>query len=66
MKNKLKVIRAELKLTQEKLANIAGISRVTVSKIENDQVLPDGDTISKLVRATGRPANEIFFDLDVV
>ena len=66
MKNKIKVIRAELDLTQEALAKKIGISRVTLSKIESGKINPNGETIVRIVRALERPANEIFFDLDVV
>ena len=66
MENRLKVIRAELNMSQEKLATLAGLSRVTVSKIETGAVPPDGATIAKLVKATGVPADRIFFDLGVV
>ena len=66
MKNKIKVLRAEKKLTQSQLAEKAGISRPTLAMIENEKADPDGTTIAALVRALGVPANDIFFDLDVV
>jgi putative transcriptional regulator len=66
MKNKIKAIRAEKLLTQEKLAEMAGISRVTLTMIENEKAIPDGNTIAALVKALGVPANAIFSDFDVV
>lgn len=66
MKNRIKVIRAELDLTQEALAKKIGISRVTLSKIESGKINPNGETIVRIVRTLERPANEIFFDLGVV
>lgn len=66
MKNKLKKIRKDMGLTQEELANLANLSRATIIAIESGNNVPDGDTIIKLVRVTGKPANEIFFDFDVV
>ena len=66
MKNRIKVIRAELNLTQEELSKKIGISRVTLNKIENGKIAPNGETIVRIVRALKRPANEIFFDFDVV
>lgn len=66
MKNRLTVIRAELNLTQEELSKRAGISRTTLSSIEKDKYIPSFSTLVKLVKATGKPANEIFFDLNVV
>ena len=65
MKNRLKVIRAEQKLTQQELADKAGISRFALSTIECEKGNPDGETIVKLVKATGVPANKIFDELDV-
>ena len=66
MENRITVIRAEKKMSQEELAKLAGISRVTLSKIENCKTKPDFDTLVKLVSALNTPANRIFFDLDVV
>ena len=66
MKNRIKVIRAEQNLSQEALAKKAGISRTTLVSIEKGTANPDGQTIAKLVKALKKPANEIFFELDVV
>jgi DNA-binding XRE family transcriptional regulator len=55
-----------MNLSQEKLAEKAGISRVTLSEIENGKAEPESSTVVKLVKATGKPANQIFFDFDVV
>ena len=65
MKNRIKIIRAEQGLTQEKLAEKAGISRTTLAVIETEKAIPDGQTIAKLVRALKVPANKIFYDFDV-
>lgn len=66
MKNRLKVLRAERNLTQEDLAKLCGLSRVSVNAIENEAATPSGETIAKLAQALQVPAGEIFFDLDVV
>lgn len=66
MKNRLKSIRSEKNLTQEKLAEMANISRTTLAMIENEKAVPDGNTIAALVKALGVPANAIFYDFDVV
>lgn len=66
MKNRIKAIRAERKMTQEGLAIAAGISRPALSQIENEKAIPDGKTIAALVKVLGVPANAIFLDLDVV
>jgi putative transcriptional regulator len=66
MKNRIKALRAERKMTQEQLAAEAGISRPALAQIENEKAVPDGKTIAALVKAIGVPANVIFLDLDVV
>lgn len=65
MRNRIKEIRWEQRLTQEALAAKTGISRSSLSQIENEKVVPDGVTIVRLVRALNIPANKIFLDLDV-
>ena len=66
MENRLTVIRAEKKLSQEGLAKLAGISRTTLSNIENQKVTPDMETVAKLVNALGVPAGDIFLALRVM
>ncbi len=66
MKNRLRVLRAEYKLTQSAVAEKVGISRTTYSKIENGKSVPDGNTIVALVKVFNVSANEIFFDFNVV
>jgi putative transcriptional regulator len=66
MENNLKLLRAERKLTQAQLARKSGLSRTALLAIENGTSIPDGESIAKLVRALGVPANRIFFALDVV
>ena len=66
MTNRIRVIRAEMNLSQEELAKMAGISRTTLSSIERGISNPDGKTTAKLVKALNKPANEIFFDFNVV
>ena len=66
MKNQIKVLRCQQGLTQEQLAETAKISRTALAMIENDKATPDGRTIAALVKALKKPANEIFFELDVV
>ena len=66
MNNRLKEIRKELNLTQQELADNANISRATIISIENQESPVKSDTIANIVKATGVPANRIFFDFDVV
>ena len=66
MKNRIKELRAEKKITQDELAKKAGISRTTLAMIENEKAVPDGTTIASLVKALGVSADAIFFELGVV
>ena len=66
MENNLRVLRAERKVTQFTVSKGAGISRTCYNNIENGKSVPDGKTIAALVSYFKVPANEIFFDLDVV
>ena len=63
---RIRSLRKKNDLTQEKLAEKAGISRTTLAMIENEKAIPDGNTIAALVKALSVPANVIFFDFDVV
>ena len=65
MKNRIKVLRAERNLTQQQLADLAGISRTTLALIEKEKAVPDGTTIVALVKALNVPAEQIFFDFSV-
>ena len=60
MENRLRVVRAQRCISQEALAKLAGISRVTVNRVERGVHIPDGTTILKLSRALGIPAADLF------
>ncbi len=66
MKNIIKAIRDNQGITQELLAEKAGIDRVALSQIENDKSNPKATTIAALVRALGVSANVIFPEFDYV
>jgi putative transcriptional regulator len=63
MKNRLKVERAILNLTQEELADKIGVSRQTINSIETNRFVPSTVLALKLSRLFGKPVND-FFDLD--
>lgn len=63
MQNRLRVIRAELGMSQETLAQLSGLSRATVNRIEKGRYTPTGTTMMKLSRALRRPATSIFLSL---
>ncbi len=63
MKNRLKIERAILDLTQEELANKIGVSRQTISSIEKNRYVPSTVLSLRLSNLFGKPVND-FFELD--
>ncbi len=61
MRNRIKVERAELDLTQEDLAKKIGVSRQTISSIEKNRYVPSTILALKLSALFQKPVNEIFF-----
>jgi Zn-dependent peptidase ImmA (M78 family)/DNA-binding XRE family transcriptional regulator len=59
---RLGLARKRRRLTGKGLAELAGVSAITVSRVENGENEPDEETIAKLARALGYPAE--FFDDD--
>ncbi|MBF1331903.1 MAG: helix-turn-helix transcriptional regulator [Mogibacterium diversum] len=58
---KIKEFRKELNMSQEELANKAGISRATLSKLESGRIVEvSTNTLFKIADALGKKANEIF------
>lgn len=60
MKNRLKVERAILDLTQEDLAKRIGVSRQTINSIEKNRYVPSTLLALKLSRVFEKSVNEIF------
>ena len=60
MKNRVKVERAELDLTQEELAKKIGVSRQTINSIEKNRYVPSTVLALKLSKVFGKPVNEFF------
>ena len=63
MKNKLKIERAILDLTQEELAKKIGVSRQTINSIEKNRYIPSTILALKLSRLFNKNVNE-FFELE--
>ena len=57
----LRVLRQRLFLTQPELAEKAGISHITLSRLENKRQKPAFRTIRKLAKALGVEPGEIKF-----
>jgi transcriptional regulator with XRE-family HTH domain len=51
LSNRVKVLRSRKGLSQEQLAEISGLSLRTIQRIENDETLPRGDTLTRLAVA---------------
>ena len=65
--NKLRVARAEKRISQGELAEIVGVSRQTISSIENNQFCPSAKLALLICIALDKKFEEIFYfgDSDV-
>jgi len=61
MRNRIKVERAELDLTQEDLAKKIGVSRQTINSIEKNRYVPSTVLSLKLSGLFQKSVNELFF-----
>ena len=61
MKNKLKELRKNQKLTQEELANLIGISRQAINAIEKQKFDPSLPTAFKMSKLFKVSIEELFF-----
>ncbi|MGM0944494.1 MAG: helix-turn-helix transcriptional regulator [Bacteroidota bacterium] len=60
MKNHIRELRVERKLTQEDLAEILGISRQSINAIEKEKFDPSLTTAFKMAQLFERPIEELF------
>jgi putative transcriptional regulator len=60
MKNRIKVERAEVDITQQQLAEAVGVSRQTIVAIEKGRFLPSTPLALKISRYFGKPVESIF------
>ena len=63
MRNRVKIERAELDITQDDLAKMIGVSRQTINSIEKNRYVPSSVLALKLSKVFGKNVNE-FFILD--
>ncbi|MCF8716426.1 helix-turn-helix transcriptional regulator [Joostella atrarenae] len=63
MKNRLKIERTILDLTQDELANKIGVSRQTISSIEKNRYVPSTVLALRLSLLFKKPVND-FFELE--
>ena len=60
MRNEIKILRKELGLRQEDVANRLGVTRQTIIAIENNKYNPTLELAMKLARLLNTPVEEIF------
>ena len=60
MKKNLRVARAEVRMTQQQLADAAGVSRQTVNAIESGKFVPSTLLALKMARIFGKSVEDIF------
>jgi putative transcriptional regulator len=58
--NRLRVGRAERRMTQQELARLAGVTRQTISSIENNEYVPSALLAFVLAKRLDMPVDEIF------
>ncbi len=61
LKNRLKETRAELKLSQQQLADMVGVSRNTISSIETGQFNPTAKLALILCIALDKKFEDLFY-----
>lgn len=61
LKNRLKEARTELKISQNQLADMVGVSRNTISSIETGQFNPTAKLALVLCIALGKKFEELFY-----
>lgn len=60
MKNKIRVARAEERMTQQQLADAVGVSRQTINAIESGKFVPSTVLALKIAQNFGKTVEEIF------
>ncbi|WP_290535652.1 helix-turn-helix transcriptional regulator [Alistipes sp.] len=60
MKNRIRVARAEVRMTQQQLAEAVGVSRQTVNAIESGKFVPSTLLALKIARLFGKSVEGLF------
>lgn len=60
MKNSIRVSRAEMRVTQQQLAESVGVSRQTINAIEGGRFIPSTVLALKIARFFGKTVESIF------
>jgi putative transcriptional regulator len=59
--NRLRVARAERRLSQTQLADLVGVTRQTISAVETGQYCPSALLAFRLAAKLGKRVDEVFF-----
>ena len=60
MNNKIRVARAEVRMTQQQLADAIGVSRQTINAIESGKFVPSTVLALKMARLFDKSVEDIF------
>ena len=60
MKNRIRVARAEERMTQQQLADAVGVSRQTINAIESGKFVPSTVLALKIAQNFGKSVEEMF------
>lgn len=60
MKNRIRVARAEVRMTQQQLADAIGVSRQTINAIESGRFVPSTVLALKMAHVFEKPVEEMF------
>ena len=60
MKNRIRVARAEVRMTQQQLADAIAVSRQTINAIESGKFVPSTVLALKMAQIFEKPVEEIF------
>lgn len=60
MTNRIRVLRAEHRMTQQQLADAVDVSRQTINAIEGGRFVPSTVLALKIARTFGRTVEEVF------
>ena len=60
MKNRIRIARAEVRMTQQQLADAIGVSRQTINAIESGKFVPSTVLALKIARTFEKRVEEIF------
>lgn len=61
MKNRIRIARAENRMTQQELADLVGVSRQTINAVEAEKYVPSAVLLLKIASIFKMPVEDIFY-----